>query len=335
MPTLLPRYEAALGGEPQAFEYRTHDGTRLYSVQLVPVPGPGGVIGTVVAIMQDITDRVQMTSELARSEGRLREAERMVGVGSWELVVATGTITYSAGLARLLELEEDQPLDKHQHLELVHPADRELVAGIGEQCVRYGSTSCEYRVLLPSGTTRILSLHAEAIIEADGRREHLRGAVLDVTAEREADRRRLAAEHLFRQGFDAAPIGMALSDPVGGGCLRVNDAMCRLLGQPREDLLGRGMGSFTPPEDQPALRRAGEALLRGEIDSFTGEQRFIRSDGQHRLRTAALVARAPRRWVDRGPVLPAGRHHRPQGTRDPTPARRRRGAVARPHPRRA
>ena len=277
---LVPRYEEALGGETQAFEYRSHDDTRVYSVQLVPVPGAEGAVATVVAIMHDITDRVQMTSDLARSEGRLREAERMVGVGSWELVVATGEITYSPGLARLLELQDGQPLDKYDHLELVHPADRALVAGIGEQCARHGSISCEYRVVLPSGTTRVLSLNAEAITLPDGRREHLRGAVLDVTAEREADRRLAAAEHLFRQGFDAAPIGMALSDPVGGGCLRVNDAMCRMLGQPREELLGQRMGSFTPPEDQPALRRAAEALLRGELDSFTSEQRFIRSDGR-------------------------------------------------------
>jgi PAS domain S-box-containing protein len=280
VPILLPRYEAALAGEVQAFEYRTHDRTRLYSVQLVPVPGADGVIGSVVAVMQDVTDREQMTSDLARSEGRLREAERMVGVGSWELVIATGEITYSAGLARLLELEEGQPLDTFEHLALVHPADRELVAAIGEQCVRHGSATGEYRVVLPSGAMRTLSLRAEAITLPDGRREHLRGAVLDVTAEREADRRLAAAEHIFRQGFDAAPIGMALSDPLGGGCLRVNDAMCRMLGHPREELLGQGMGSFTPPEDRPALRRAGEALLRGEIESFTSEQRFMRSDGR-------------------------------------------------------
>jgi HTH-type transcriptional regulator, bacterioopsin transcriptional activator and related proteins len=90
---LLPRYEAALGGEVQAFQYRSHDGTRIHSVQLVPVPGAEGAISSVVAVMQDLTDHVRVTSDLARSEGRLREAERMVGVGSWELVMATGEIT--------------------------------------------------------------------------------------------------------------------------------------------------------------------------------------------------------------------------------------------------
>jgi PAS domain S-box-containing protein len=277
---LLPRYRAAaLAGEPQSFEYRTADGTRLYFVQLVPVPDGSGAIGSVVAVMQDVTEPARMTSDLARSEGRLREAERMVGVGSWELVVATGEITYSAGLARLLELEEDQRLDKHAHLALIHPADRELVAAIGEQCVIHGSTSLEYRVILPSGITRTLSLHAEAITLPDGRREHLRGAVLDVTAEREADRRRLAAEHLFREGFDAAPIGMSLADPVEGRCVRVNDAMCRQLGRSREELIGQTVGSIIPGEDVAVLRRAREDMLRGEIDSFTAEQRFLRSDG--------------------------------------------------------
>ncbi len=276
---LQPRYALALAGEPQAFEYRSLDGARLYLVQLVPVPDGSGAVGSVVAVMQDVTDRARMTSDLARSESRLREAERMAGVGSWELVVATGEITYSAGLARLLELEKDQPLDKHAHLALVHPADHELVAGIGEQCVLHGSMNCEYRVILPSGVTRTLSLNAEAITLPDGRREHLRGAVLDVTAEREADRRRLAAEHLFREGFDAAPIGMSLADPVQGRCVRVNDAMCRLLGRAREELIGQTIGSIIPAEDLAMLRRAREDMLRGEIDSFTAEQRFIRTDG--------------------------------------------------------
>jgi PAS domain S-box-containing protein len=279
VPMLRARLQAALGGAPQSFSYRTADTGQVCVVQLVPVPD-GERIGSVVAVLQDATAHLRMTAELSRSEDRLREAERMVGVGSWELVVATGEISYSAGLARLLELEDGQPLDSDRHLELVHPDDRALVAAIGEQCVRHGSTTCEYRVVLPSGTTRILSLRAEAITSPDGGREQLRGAVLDVTAEREADRRVAAAEHLFRQGFDAAPIGMALSDPVDGRCLRVNDAMCRMLGAPREALLGRRMGSFTPAEDQPALRRTAEALLRGEIDSFTSEQRFVRSDGR-------------------------------------------------------
>jgi PAS domain S-box-containing protein len=99
LPTLRHRFQAALGGAPQSFSYRSVDTGRVYVVQLVPVPDATGSIASVVASMQDATEHLRMTAELERSEGRLREAECMVGVGSWELVLASGEITYSAGLA--------------------------------------------------------------------------------------------------------------------------------------------------------------------------------------------------------------------------------------------
>ena len=137
--TLIPRYRAAIAGESQSFEYWTQDGQGAYWVQMAPVRNRDGEVTSVVAVMEDITQRLRMTAELARSEARLREAERMVGVGSWEVEVLTGEITFSAGLARLLGLDDAGRLDPQSHLELVHPEDRELVAGLGAACVPAGS----------------------------------------------------------------------------------------------------------------------------------------------------------------------------------------------------
>lgn len=275
---VVPHVQAALRGAPQAFSYRTQNPHRVYVVQLVPVPDADGAIGSVVGVVQDATRHLQMTGELERSEGRLREAERMVGVGSWEMDVASGEITYSAGLARLLGLAANERFDREAHLALVHPADRARVSAIREQYEHTGAATCEYRVVLADGMTRVLALEAE-VFPGPGGLPHLRGAVLDVTEQREAEGRRAAAEYLFRQGFDAAPIGMALSDPVDGRCVRVNDALCRLLGRPREELVGRTMASATPPEDHAGLRRVQEEMLRGQRESFTAEQRYVRADG--------------------------------------------------------
>lgn len=277
--TLIPRYRAAIAGESQSFEYWTQDGQGAYWVQMAPVRNRDGEVTSVVAVMEDITQRLRMTAELARSEARLREAERMVGVGSWEVEVLTGEITFSAGLARLLGLDDAGRLDPQSHLELVHPEDRELVAGLGAACVTAGSVACEYRIVRADGSVRILSLHAELVPREPGQPLSMRGAVLDVTAEREAERQRLAAESLFRQGFDSAPIGMALSDPTDGRCLRVNDAMCRLLGRPREALLGQLMAAFTHPDDLAPVRHAREEMLRGDASAFRCEHRFFRPDG--------------------------------------------------------
>jgi hypothetical protein len=54
---------------------------------------------------------VRKMDQLSVSELRLQESERMVGVGSWEMVLETGVITYSGGFARLLGLSPGEPLD--------------------------------------------------------------------------------------------------------------------------------------------------------------------------------------------------------------------------------
>jgi PAS domain S-box-containing protein len=279
LPLLAPHYRAALAGETRSFDYWTVDGTRAYWVQIAPLRGPGGEIGSVVAIMQDITDRLRVTADLARSEARLRDAERMVGVGSWELVMDTGQFTFSTGFATLLGLREGEPLDVEGLRARVHPEDQAILEQAEIQYRRLGSATFEYRIIRPDGTSRTLAVRAEAFPGPDGRPHYVRGAALDVTEQRKAERERLMAESVFRQGFDAAPIGMALSDPVRGRYLRVNEALCRLLGRSREDLLGRTVDSVTHPADRDSVHVARQMIHDGMTDSFQSEKRYTRPDG--------------------------------------------------------
>ncbi len=276
---LLPRYRAALAGRAQSFEYRTHDATRTYHVQMAPVRDSAGEIGSVVAVLQDTTEPLRVTAELARSEARLREAEQLVGVGSWELVLGSRELTFSPGFARLLGLPGMQRLRFDEYLEHVHREDRERVRSASGKLLSSGSAIAEYRVVWPDGTIRILSTRAELINGETNDPPIVRGAALDVTDERAAERERLAAEHLFRDGFDAAPIGMAMSDPADGRCLKVNDALCRLVQRPREELIGRSMYAFSHPDDQAAMWAARERIRFGEAPVLQREQRFLRPDG--------------------------------------------------------
>jgi PAS domain S-box-containing protein len=107
----------------------------------------------------------------------------------------------------------------------------------------------------------------------------MRGAMLDVTEAREAERDRLAAVTLFRHGFDAAPIGMGLTDPAGAQYIRVNDAMCRLLGRTREQLIGESVEALTHPEDRVRDQGGREAMLAGTVSSFEADKRYLRPDG--------------------------------------------------------
>jgi PAS domain S-box-containing protein len=79
MSELEPRYRAALRGEHQSFDYRSADARSVYWAQITPVRGADRAVASVVAVMQDVTDRMGTIDDLSLSEARLHESERMVG----------------------------------------------------------------------------------------------------------------------------------------------------------------------------------------------------------------------------------------------------------------
>ena len=275
---LEPRYQAALAGEHQSFDYWTRDGRSAYWVQVSPWL-EDHVVTTLVVVLQDITERLQTRSRLARSETRLEESERIIGVGSWELALADDTVTFSAGFAQVFGIAPTESCDLKQCVRRIHPDDRRIVADAIAECVRSGSASCECRVVQPDGAICNIVLRGESVLGHDGRPDHLRGAVLDVTELREAERERVAATSLFEKGFDAAPIAMAISDPASGRYTRVNDAMCRLLGRPREELLRKTVREVTHPDDHGKYDEARQTLLLQGGGKYQIEKRYERPDG--------------------------------------------------------
>jgi diguanylate cyclase (GGDEF)-like protein/PAS domain S-box-containing protein len=78
----------------------------------------------------------------------------------------------------------------------------------------------------------------------------------------------------WRRIFDQATAAMAVLD-LQGGFLYVNEALCRLLGYQRDQLLGLSYRDVTHPDDADVVR---DALPGGPEDALT-EGRFVRADG--------------------------------------------------------
>lgn len=81
-----------------------------------------------------------------------------------------------------------------------------------------------------------------------------------------------------RAFFDNASFGAAQTDP-DGKFLRVNDAMCRLTGYSREELLRKRFGDYTHPEDR-TMDDKFMRLVRGEIGGYKNEKRIVRKTGE-------------------------------------------------------
>jgi PAS domain S-box-containing protein len=277
---LAPHYDAALAGEPQSFEQWEQAGVRIYLIEITPVFDDADVVTSLLAVFQEVTERAKVDRALERSQARLREAERLVGVGSFERHLATGELTYSEGFMRLLGLSPEDEIDMRSYAKMVHPDDRArvdtVVLDLIETC---GSAACEYRITRADGAVRTLRHHGEIVADECGRAAILRGGAHDVTEQREAERERLEAASLFRRGFDDAPIGMVMVDPVDSRFMEVNAAMCKLLGRSRDELIGMSVADVTHPDDVDLLGAARQELIADPNATYQAEKRYMRPDG--------------------------------------------------------
>lgn len=89
---------------------------------------------------------------------------------------------------------------------------------------------------------------------------------------------RSSAANLMRSAFNFAPIGMAVIDGAGTH-LTVNATLCALLGRGPEELVGRSCWEAVHPDDVARDQASMNALLRGEIDSYDMEERYVDAFG--------------------------------------------------------
>jgi PAS domain S-box-containing protein len=107
------------------------------------------------------------------------------------------------------------------------------------------------------------------------------GAMLfaeSITEQVEARRALAESEARFRVTFENAPVGIAHVAP-DGRWLRVNDAMCRILGYPADELTTKSFQDTTHPDDLAASVARLQHIRDGRFDRFDVDKRYLRKDG--------------------------------------------------------
>jgi PAS domain S-box-containing protein len=89
-----------------------------------------------------------------------------------------------------------------------------------------------------------------------------------------------AAEERWRLTIDNAPVGIALVG-LDGHFLRVNAALCRILGYPADELLALDFQQLTHPDDLDTDLQFLEQLVAGDIPSYRMRKRYLHAQGHH------------------------------------------------------
>jgi PAS domain S-box-containing protein len=118
-------------------------------------------------------------------------------------------------------------------------------------------------------------VEASSNILPDGRWQAF---VRDVSERKRVEQALHESEERFRLTIDEAPIGMALV-ALDGRFVRVNHALCEIVGYTSAELTGLTFHAITHPADLDADVRLADQLVRGDITRYQLEKRYVRKDG--------------------------------------------------------
>ena len=100
----------------------------------------------------------------------------------------------------------------------------------------------------------------------------------DITHRKRAEEELREAEERFRSAFENTAVGMALVN-LDGRYMRVNNAMCEILGYSEEDLLATTYMDRTYHEDYEVSMEHVRRMHREGLGSYSLEKRYVHAEG--------------------------------------------------------
>ena len=209
---------------------------RLWFMRNTPVFDPSGRLIYIIHRAKDVTDFMETESldagsvagqgkfvldgalqeadarttilALQERETRLRTAETLLGIGSWEYDIQQGTLFWSKRVFEIYGVPQDQPAPCFDdYVALVHPDDQPQMLANYKQFISSGAPVIvfHHRVKKPDGTiAHVRGVGARQFYEG---RAIIIGHVQDVTSYKEAEERLRDAARLQKLAGDVAHLG--------------------------------------------------------------------------------------------------------------------------------
>jgi diguanylate cyclase (GGDEF)-like protein/PAS domain S-box-containing protein len=236
---------------------------------------------------EQAAQRDRVASELRAAELR----HRLLADNATDTILAfdaDGRISYVSPACGELTGHAPEEIVGHEPREFVHPDDRREMNAARQRVAAEGGTVTVtvrlrhregHYVWIEARVRRVLDPQTGVPIEGQAIVRDVSERVAAEAALRESVERIAAAEQRFRTAFEAAPIGMALSD-LEGRFIQVNDALCAITGYTREELEEMGFADLGHPADAGREEEMMRSLLAGEQSTYWMEKRYVDVVGQ-------------------------------------------------------
>jgi PAS domain S-box-containing protein len=219
------------------------------------------------------------------TKSRLKEAQTLAHVGSWEWTVADDTEWWSEELYRICGLDPASFNPSYGAFKAMLPEDerRTVDAVIAQAFKDHQPFQFEHRILRPDGRVRVLFSRGRVHVDDNGRVVTMSGASQDITERRADEQIVRRSERRLQTIIDAEPACVTLVS-ADGILLEINAAGIEMLGARNlEDVKGRRVSELIHPED---------------VDRFLEVHRMVCAGKSQRAEFRIRTLNGAERWVD-------------------------------------
>jgi PAS domain S-box-containing protein len=234
-----------------------------------------GRIEGAINCFQDISAQKAVQKELRRKDQDLEDFFENGAIGLH--IVSGEGIILRANRAELDLLGYTSEEYVGRHIGEFH-ADAPTIGDIlqrlscGEKLDRYPA-----RLRAKDGSVRHVLITSNGRFD-QGRLVSTRCFTTDVTDLHEVETALRESEERLAATYEAATVGIAEADEHGK-LLRVNDALCKMLGRSREQLLAMRILDYTHDDDRAEDAASYARQVNGEIDHYVIRKRALKPDG--------------------------------------------------------
>lgn len=273
-------------GDEYRIEHRVKmrdQGYRWFLTRAVPVRNEQGEIVRWYGTATDVHELKEAHEELRRSQERLRAAQAVGRIGTFEWDIQRDIFRWTPELEALYGLPPGTFAGTYQEwMKLLVPEDRGPTAAAVQRSMEQGHFECEWRVRVADGTVRWLAGRGYVHRDESGTPKSMIGANIDITAHRAVeDALRENAERL-RLAMDGGNMG-AWDWDVDSGTVHWDERQHQIWGIP-SDGFGDSLTAVLKRihvDDQERVRHELQQAVENQAP-FASEFRVQHTNGEVR-----------------------------------------------------
>ena len=224
--------------------------------------------------------------QLVTGDARLKEAQELAHVGSWEWSVADNSVWWSDEIYRICGVDRESFRPNYDALmKLIPAADREKVAELVQKALADREPfQFEHRIVRPDGFERVMHSLGRVVVDGAGQVVRMLGASQDITDRKVSEEVVRRSEYRLQTIIDAQPACVKLVSDEGM-LLDMNRAGLEMIGADDfSQLKGRPVVDLVHQDDRNRYLEMHRATLNGSpgrmlfrMTGLNGVERFVDS----------------------------------------------------------